>query len=246
MHIFRSNGYTAANLLGSVWHKLRMDHWNYIEFRYLVHDSTGQIEVKIDGVQVLNLTGLDTRNGGAAAQCTDVSIHAQWSSTSREQTYLVDDIYVVTTGAGTRTTFLGPGKIEAIWPNAEGTNIDFTPSAGTDNSALIDENPTDDTDYNESSTTGHYDLFDATTISTITGGIKGIQVNVDAKISDATTYDMFPTIYAGTTQDDGTTETISEQTDWQTEYSLWAENPDTATDWTTGDIGSLEIGYEVA
>lgn len=243
---FRGTSWNANNHLGTVFHGLRMNRWTYVEIRILIHDTTGQIEVKLDGVQVANWTNLDTRNGGSAAQATILQMDAQWSSTNRAQTYLLDDFYFITTGAGTRTTFMGPGKIEVLYPDAEGTNIDFTPSTGTDNSALVDECPTDDTDYNESSTTGHYDLLTADNLTDITGGILGMQLNVDAKISDATTYDMFPTIYTGATQYDGSTETISEQTDWQTEWDVWEQNPNTSLDWTTSDINGLEIGYEVA
>jgi hypothetical protein len=243
---FRGPNWTAANLLGTCHGILHMNRWSYLEFRVLIHDTTGQIEVKLNGNQILNLTNLDTRNGGAAAQVTGVRYHAAWGTTSRDRSYLLDDVYLISTAAGTHTTFLGSGKVEAIFPDGEGTNIDFTPSAGTDNSANVDDNPIDDTDYNESSTVGHYDLLTADNLSIITGTVYGLQLNVDAKISDATTYDMFPTLYSGTTQDDGSTETISEQTDWETHWDVWEQDPDAASAWTTTTVNGVEIGYEVA
>jgi hypothetical protein len=244
--IFFRGGWNSANVLGMVPHCLRMDRWTYIEVRVKIHNTTGELEVKLDGTQVLDLTNLDTRNGGTGDEVSVITFDAQWSNTNKIQTYLLDDLYVLNTGSGVRTTFLGPGKIEVIYPDAEGTNIDFTPSSGTDNALLVDENPTSITDYNESSTTGDYDLLTADNLSDITGNIKGMQLNIDAKISDATTYDMFPMIYTGATQYDGTTETISEQTDWQTEWDVWEENPNASADWTTTTINGLEIGYEVA
>jgi hypothetical protein len=55
--------------------------------------------------------------------------------------------------------------------SAEGATNDYTPSTGTNNAALVDDNPAnDDTDYIESSTVGHIDYVEVSVSPAIPAG----------------------------------------------------------------------------
>ena len=43
---------------------LTQNQWYYIECQAKLHDTTGSVIVRIDGVEVINSTGLDTKNAG--------------------------------------------------------------------------------------------------------------------------------------------------------------------------------------
>lgn len=167
---------------------LQPDRWTYIEIRLLISNTVGEIEVKANGIQVLNETNLDTLGdsgatgfdtirllGGDGADDSDIS--EQW---------LIDDFYALDGTGSANNTFLGPIKVETLFPSAEGTTINFTPSTGTDNSANVDENPkTDDTDYNSSlDTASNKDLFAADNLTSITT-INAVQVVNQARVEEA-------------------------------------------------------------
>jgi hypothetical protein len=233
--------------LGDTRHCLRPNRWNYIEVRVKVHDTTGEVEIKVDGQQGLSLTSQDTRNGGNLSEISEVWFYSQLcNDDTYEGAYVYDDIYIVNTGSGTHTTFLGPTKIEGLFPSSEGDNIDFSPSTGTDNSATIDENPGSAADYNSSSTSTDYDLLELDDLSILSTNIRCVQVNVDFHVTDPSPYGLKPTIKSGTTEDDGDEQTTSDDASVITKWHLWDEDPDTAAAWTAANIEALQAGYELA
>jgi hypothetical protein len=234
-------------LLGNVYDAFRPERWTYVEIKVTIDNTVGAVEVKINGIQRLNLTGIDTNNGATVPQITHVKlIGGEGNADSIDGSYMFDDVYVANTDGATNNDFLGPIKIESLFPDAEGDNVDFLPSAGTDNALNVDENPSDgDTTYNESGTFGHYDLLTASNLSTITGNIKGIQLNTDARVTDATPIDLINKVKTGVTEDEAAAQGVSDETNFTTFSDIWEEDPDTATDWTVSGVNGIQIGYEV-
>lgn len=243
LRVLRS--YVVANLLGNIYNAFRPNRWTYVEIRVKVSNTVGEVEVKLNGVQKLNVSGVDTKDGSGADQITHINLAgADGSADTADYNYLWDDVYIVNKDGTSNNDFLGPHKVESIFPDAEGDNIDFTPSTGTDNSALIDENPrNDDTDYNESGTTGHYDLLTAGNLSTITGNIKGIQLNNDARVTDASPVDLINKVKS-TVEDEAAAQQVSD-TSYVTFFDIWEEDPNTSAAWTVSNVNALQIGYEV-
>lgn len=108
--------------------------WYAIEFYGVVHDTAGVAVVKCNGVTVLNLSGLDTRNGG-----TGVVDNFQISGSSANQ-YYIDDVIL------RDDAWPGRGGIYVLTPTGAGANADLTPSAG-DAYACVDELPATFDDY---------------------------------------------------------------------------------------------------
>lgn len=236
----------GSGLFAHVENCMIPNRWHYIEMRVKVHDTLGEIELKINGVQKVNLTNQDTRNGGPLSQITNIWFIAQ---TSLDDSYagacIIDDVYGLDTAGGTHTTFLGPIKIEGLYPSAEGDNIDFTPSTGTDNSALVDENPTNLTDYNSSSTSGHRDLLAMDNLSIITTDVKCLQLNVDFLVTKPSPYGLKPTVKSGGTEYDGDQKTTADDEDYVSKWHIWDQDPFTAAAWTVANINAVQAGYEL-
>lgn len=233
--------------LGYAYDVLRPGRWYYIEVRAVIDNASGEVEIKVNGKQVLNLSGIDTQIG-ATSQLTHIKL---WGAQGHggdviEQNQMFDDLYIVDTSGADNNTFLGPGKAEALYPDAEGDNIQWTPSTGTDNSANVDENPrNDDTDYNESGVTGNYDLLTAGNLATITGNVKGVQLNTDARVTNATPIDLINKIKSSTTEDEAVAQAVSDSSNYTTFYDVWEQDPATSTAWTVSGVNGIQIGYEV-
>ena len=141
------NGAKVAD--GSI--EVSVNDWFHVQC-YAVIDATGSIGVKIDGHTAIDYTG-DTRISGAAT-CDYVYVHGGGAVTNYD--YL-DDLVIGYGG------FLGSVRCRELTPDSD-TTSDWTPSAGGDNYAVVDETPASDADYNETSTNGHVDQLGLTTL----------------------------------------------------------------------------------
>lgn len=89
----------------------------YVEVKFVIHDTAGSVEVRVDGTTVLNLTNQDTRNGTPTT-----------ANTLRFGPFMyIDDLYILDTTGSTNNDFLGDVKVVAVLPDSDGTHTDFTP-----------------------------------------------------------------------------------------------------------------------
>ena len=123
------------------------DIWYVVEVHWVIGE-TGTIEVKVDGEIDSSYSG-DTRFG-AAASVDEVRL----SSLGYFDDFAIND----TTGS-VDNSWCGAGKVYYM-PAASDTSTQWTPSAGSDNYAMVDEAPHDsDTTYVQTATNGHTDVY---------------------------------------------------------------------------------------
>lgn len=241
---YRGGGTLLASAPG-----MKQGKWSYVEVRVVFSNTVGIIECRINGSQVINATGLDTIEGGASTSINAIRLTGARGadSTTATMQWLIDDVYILDTTGAVNNTFLGPIKIETLFPNAEGGTIDFTPSTGTDNSALVDENPrNDDTDYNESAdTASNKDLFAAGNLSVIDSGIVGVQITSDARLDAGSPIGLQSIVFENATQGTGSVIEVSSTTDYEAVQHIFELNPDTTAAWSTTEVDAMEIGYEI-
>lgn len=142
--------------------------WHWIEFKVYFHNTAGTYELKVDGNVVASGTNLDTLYAGS--DCDGARFYGQ------DQDNAFDDIYLLDITGSINNDFLGDCKVETLYPSAEGvTNIDWTPSTGTDNSALVDD-PVNDADDVSSSTVNDEDLYVFDDLGAGSDTVFGVQV----------------------------------------------------------------------
>lgn len=215
--------------------------WYYIEFKVLCNSSTGTFEVRVGGVNKLSATGVNTK-AGSHDYHTKVGLFGPGSGAC-----WFDDWYVLDGAGSANNDFLGNRKVVALFPNSDvGGYQDFTCSSGSDHYALVDDNPVnDDTDYVESSTSGHKDLWDYPSLSGTGSTISGLQVNSMVKESDANPFTFNTLIKSGTTEDAGTGEAIG-STSYKVLRRISETDPNTSSAWTTSGVNAAQFGIKVA
>jgi len=224
----------------SVSNVIAPNAWYYVEVRVTIHDTNGSYEVRVNGVTVASGSGLDTRNGG-----TGLVDRVQFRSLTSTTSYLVyyDDIYVLNAQGVMNNTFLGSQVVEAIYP-ATTVQAGWTPSSGTNNAALVDENPAnDDADYVSSNVVGNKDLYSVASLSHITGNIKGVQVNVDARVTDAIPLNLRPLLKTGGVETPQGGQSVV-NTGYKAFTMLQEQNPDTDQPWTAAEVNAVQAGIE--
>lgn len=132
---------------------MMVDNWNTIEVHLLINDSTGKIQVKVNGLLDIDYTG-DTQPG------SDTAVNNLYVSNGGS--YAIDDLALNDTNGSFDNSWCGDGHIEILVPNADGDVNDWMGSDGdkTNNWQLVDEIPsTGDTDYVTTSGYGIQDMY---------------------------------------------------------------------------------------
>lgn len=140
---------------------------HHVEVKLFSDASVGTCQIKIDGSLIYDGSGLDT--GGS--DITSVSFgSANSSDTYRDNIFLADD-------------WQGELKSYLLKPNSD-TSVSWTPSAGSDNYAMVDDVGHDgDTTYVETNVLNNVDLYGFENISTDVT-VKAAAINVVARKLD--------------------------------------------------------------
>ena len=228
----------ASTVLGTSSTSLSTDAFYYIEIKATIHDTTGAVEVRVNGVTCLNLTGQDTRNAGTTGLIDNFVI------TGTSGTWRLDDFYVCDTSGTKNNDFLGDVRIDTLLPNADGTYSQFTPSTGTNHSALVDEATPNTTDYNDGATVGNRDSHQFTNLTSIASQIVyGVQVNAAIQKDDAGAKSACTFVRSGTTDGDAATAVLGTAQTYVSQ--IFETNPSGGVAWTEASVNAAEFGMKV-
>lgn len=234
----------GTTVLATGTQTLPQSSWNYVEFKGVIHATTGSYEVRLDGVSDVALTasGIPTRNGGATGQWDRIGVGVPVDSSFSSN---ADDVYVCDlSGSAPQNDFLGPVKITTLMAvPGNGSNVGFTPSTGTDHGALVDEIPGNTTDFNSGNAVGLKDTYNIANL-TVTGDILGIQTCMYTAKSDAGTRQVCAVVRTGGTDYDGGNKPLLTTFSYATQ--IFQQKPGvTPADWTVADVNALEAGLKI-
>jgi hypothetical protein len=234
--------YRAGTLLGtSTGAGIKPGPWYYIEIKSAISNTAGTAIIKVNEVQVLNLSSQDTQVGATA----EYRQYQLMGSAVFPHNFSFDDWYICDDSGSQNNDFLGSIRVDGILPDGDSGTINWTPSTGTVNSALVDENPHNtDTDYVESSTSTDQDLYDYAAVPTTLDTIHGLQINTIVRETDASDFTLKTLIYSGTTSSADSAQAIA-GTSYETLYRISELDPDTTSAWTSSGINSAQFGIEV-
>lgn len=117
--------------------------WHFIQIRVHIHNTTGNIQIWIDGKQALNFTG-NTRNT-ANNQTTEWRVGRDDTD---QTTVRFDNIVIYNESGSAPNTRTQETQIITVFPNADDSPLEMTPDSGTTHYTRLTENPPDnDTSY---------------------------------------------------------------------------------------------------
>jgi hypothetical protein len=234
-----ANGFGA--LLGTSVATLSVNSWYFMEVKCLFNTSTGTYEVRLDGVNILSATGQNT----AGTSWNGLYFRAQdvFANAPNQPTFYFDDIYACDGTGGTNDTFLGDHRIVCVIASSgNGGQTDWSPSTGSDHGALVDENPPNESDYNQSGTAGHRDTYNFAAVG-VSGTVKAVQTANLLKADAAGVRSVGDVIRISSTNYDGTGQSLG--SDWSFKLAIHTTNPATSTAWTVGGVDGAEFGVKV-
>ena len=217
--------------------------WFHFEVKAVLHDSTGSVVIKFNGVTVLNLTGIDTKNAGTKTGFDTV----EWwgTNTAGATTIIVDDFYLCNGAGSVNNDFLGDCTIQTLYPSGNGNYSQWVGSDAdsTNNYLLVDENPPNTTDYVESGTATNKDTY---TFGDLTGApaVKGVATSIYMSKSDAGAQLMRQTARIGGTDYPSATDDAPSFGSYLLSNRMMEVSPATSSLWTYTEVNGAEFGVE--
>ena len=226
------NVYRDSTLLGSSADNVFRDlYWQYLEVKVTISDTVGEVTVRINGVQVLNLTSQDTKNG------SDYIRYIKMVAVFNDLIAYFDDLYV------DDAQFHGDCRIKTFMPDSiSSTNNSFTASAGNKDECVDETISNEDTDYIYSDTLNHKQGFGITTGSL--GTVIGVKLNNHCRVDAGGSRKITPLIRSNSTDYYGTeTDFIPES--YKFESEIFEDDPDDSNVWTQTKLEAAEFGLEI-
>jgi len=231
-----NNGISAyfgdGTLLGSTAdHVIPNIRWIYLEGKITISDTVGEVTLRVNETQVLNLTSKDTKYGSDYIRF--IKFHAINSGID----VYYDDLYV------DDAQFHGDCRVKVFVPDSiSGTNNSFTASAGNKNECVDEIYSNEDTDYIYSSTLNHKQGFGITTGAL--GTVKAIQLNNHCRDDAAGSRKITPFIRSNSTDYLGTESDVI-TSEYLFESDVWETDPDDSNPWTQTKLEAAEFGLEI-
>jgi hypothetical protein len=226
--------FTNQSLGSSAAGVITINNWYYIEFK-TTFSNTGSFEVRVNGVNVLSGSSVDTTS---TANNYANSLHIAPATSA-----FIDDLYLCDALGSTNNTFLGDVRVDALLPNGAGSNTDWTPSTGS-NYTCVDETSISTTDYVSSSTVGHIDTYAFANLTSITGTILAVAVNNVVSKDDAGAKSIADVVKSSSTTSVGSNFTPSFGS-WLVCQQIWETDPNTSAAWTESGVNAAEFGCKV-
>jgi len=218
--------------------------WNHWEIQFKIHATTGYLIVRLNTIEVMNETGLDTLGTGDAEVCS-VDLSEVWTPTAYGN-HIYDD-FVLYDLAAPNQGWLGYHRIRPVGVDGAGASADFGlyPDSGEVNYENIDETVPDlDTTYNFSGVSTDLDDV-ALEDYAESGNIVAIAASVDAvQESVDTTQLKVGIITEGAATDEATFDVHS--IDYMRKTHVIHNNPDDSEPWDVADLDGLKLKYEIA
>lgn len=217
--------------------------WFHVEVKITFNGSTGTVDVHVNGVSVLSLTGKNTANSGNNRAN---NFRMEGNLNASDHGYF-DDLYILDSTGSNNTTFLGPLKITAVFPNSDnGTNQWTTNGTGSHHYDRVNDNPPDkNTSYLSDTVSGDLDIWGKQATVASMSNIRGVQQNTMFETDSGTAFSVIQRLVSGaTTSDDaGTAGTNGTYTQ---AARVLETDPNTSALWTQSNLDTATIGIKVA
>ncbi len=230
-------------ILGTTSSAVNTNADQYLELKVTIHDTAGAFELRLNGVNILSATNVDTKNTSNAS-INQVSLGVD-GNPGAIINWKYDDFYILNTAGAMINDFLGDIRIDALYPNADGHYKEWTPNTGTDHYALVDDATPNTSDYNASGTVGQKDSYAMTSPPALTSQvIFAVKTKVAALKDDTGARSIKVGLRSGAVDSVGIAQTLSTS---QLYYShIHEADPATGSAWLPAAVESLEALVETA
>lgn len=214
--------------------------WYYVEIK-VTYGVSGSAEIRLDNLSVGSATSVDTRTHTSDTAFSQVCFGFA-APASANTTMYFDDLYVCDDTGATNNDFLGPVSIYTLFPTANGSINQFTPTGVANNWDAVNEQAVDTTTYVSSSTTNHVDKYNVTDLPYSPSVIHAVGVGSMATKTENSGRQYRNIVTVGGTTSNGATASPAFSSYYMSQ-DVFPLAPGGSA-WTASDVNSMEIGVE--
>jgi hypothetical protein len=222
--------------------------WYQVQIHFKISTTVGALMIKVNGVTVINLSGLNT----GSTNIGQLQLGVLGNGNAGQPAY--DNLWVFST-AGTHSNGFPTGriKVQSLLPTSDGSNLNFTTSAGTTHYTNVNQQISDDdTTYNFDANAGDKDSYNITGLATSgISQVHGMIVNAVYRKDDINSKNMAVIAISGATETDTAslqvplTYTASSSPINATIGLLLTDDPNTSAQFTVSAVNAMQIGVKV-
>lgn len=235
-------------LLGSSSTAVTADTWCYIEFHFLISDTVGVVQLKLNSTLVLDLSSQDTNVADTNIKTVQFGIPPAGGTPATNAgggtcDFYYDDFIINDTTGSVSNSWPNGAGIEKLVPNADGNYTAWTSTGGAVDYTEIDDVttygnlPDDDTTTILSSTLNQRTSVNLSA-TTIAGTVEAIMLCTYAKNSAAGADEMGHGVRLSGV--DYESETFVPATTYGWQKKVVTLNPGTSARWTTSQLDGME------
>lgn len=230
-------------LLGSSAPVVVARSYQHFEAFFTCSDTIGACEVRMNGVTVLSLTGLDTK-----AQATDVVAQVKiglldnnWLNAPG--TIDIDDLFFWDTEGTSNTDFIGDKKVYTCFPDSDKATQDWAYSTGSQGWPLLDNvPPLDGSEYLVADNPGLVSSFGISNLPTEVVAIAGVMLATRAQKTDAGNAKIQLSMDSVAAQDVGVEHALSQA--WTYYFDVFEVDPNTDAPWAVAAFNLAGLTLE--
>jgi len=223
--------------------EIHQNRWHCIEFRLKVDNTTGVLQLKVDGTLVIDFSGDTQASANANVKSFSFGDSPHGGSASLHCYY--DDIAFNNVADGVNDSWIGRGGIPTIFPTGAGasTDLGLVPDEGEANWEDVDEvPPDDDTSYVFDAVIDEHDSYTAGDLPA-TGTILAVQWVARARSDLAGDPKIARILRVGGVDHQGADKSIDVSYDYYTD--VLDEDPEAAGAWLVAAVNGMEVGVKV-
>jgi len=215
--------------------------WFYIEFKIKCHASLGTIDVVVNGVNKLTMTGQNTK-AGTHSYHNGISL----TGTSTANVVYYDDLYVCDNSGSTNNDLLGSRRVVTLYPSANGDSANWTPLSG-DNYTNVDDGSLQDGDttYVSTAASNVEDLYSYANVTTAPTQINGIMICTDGRVNGTGPYSIQDECKSNITTSNSANQVFADTVNYTTSIRILETDPDTTNAWTVSGLDNAQFGFHL-
>jgi hypothetical protein len=249
--VYRGHEDTGTLLNRATTGPLRAGEWHYVEFRCFINNSTGIIQVRVDGVLTINQSGIDTDDGDGDIQACQLGLLMGAGGGEYPASISFDDFVILDTSGAYANSWPAGACIQRHDPDGEGFYTgDFTYQGGAEDYTNINTLK----DFGELVDTSTTVMGNVTTNkqSVTLDDIDSAYIDSDAEVYGVLLYAYCQDIsnnqsklfsYETTTTDEVAFAAFNTFTSYEWRREIAADND--GSQWTQAEVDDLEFGMEV-
>jgi len=236
-------GLTAAKLGESTnFYPYNLDEYLDIELRVTFHNTTGAVELRVNGVTEISLTNQNTRV--SANNFANEAKIGRSANTQNARPYFKQFILMDTTGSG-MNDFIGPVDVTSLRPNADdATILDWTANTGNRWEAVNQAITDGDTTYVSADTPGDQILFELTNLPAGVTDVFAVMPQCQIKREQGTTRITKFLMGSGVDTELGAKELAIGPT-YAFRQEAISVSPFTTDPWDVAEVNGLRLGMEI-